>query len=58
LSSSTPSAEYGAAWAEYAKAQAEQIRWVDAADVGERVGTLPPAILLALNDAIRLHLSL
>jgi mRNA interferase MazF len=44
--------------AQDAKAQAEQIRWVDAADVGERVGTLPPAILLALNDAIRLHLSL
>ncbi len=40
------------------KAQAEQIRWIDSAAVGERVGMLPPAILMSLNDAIRLHLSL
>jgi mRNA interferase MazF len=40
------------------KAQAEQIRWIDAADVGERVGMLPLGILISLNDAIRLHLSL
>lgn len=39
-------------------AQAEQIRWIDAAYVRERVGVLPPAILTALNDAMRLHLSL
>ena len=39
-------------------AQAEQIRWIDAAYVRERVGVLPPAILIALNDAMRLHLSL
>jgi mRNA interferase MazF len=40
------------------KAQAEQIRWVDVTDVGERVGTLPPATLMQLNEALRLHLAL
>jgi mRNA interferase MazF len=43
---------------EDAKAQAEQIRWVDVAAVGERVGTLPPPTLMQLNDALRLHLAL
>src|ERR1700723_1392211 len=28
-----------------AKAQAEQVRWVDVADVGERVGVIPPGIV-------------
>jgi mRNA interferase MazF len=40
------------------KAQAEQIRGIDVADVGVRVGMLPPAILITLNDALRLRLSL
>jgi mRNA interferase MazF len=40
------------------KAQAEQICWVDVADVGERVGVIPPGIVMMLNDAMRLHLSL
>jgi mRNA interferase MazF len=44
--------------AQDAKTQAEQTRWIDAANVGERVGMLPPATLISLNDAIRLHLSL
>jgi mRNA interferase MazF len=40
------------------KAQAEQIRWIDVADVKERVGTVPPGMLMLLNDALRLHLAL
>jgi mRNA interferase MazF len=40
------------------KAQAEQIRWINVADVGERVGELPPALMVQLNDALRLHLAL
>ena len=40
------------------KAQAEQIRWIDVADVGERVGVVPVAVMMALGDALRLHLSL
>ena len=40
------------------KAQAEQIRWIDVAAVGERVGMVPPGMLMSLNDALRLHLSL
>jgi mRNA interferase MazF len=40
------------------KAQAEQIRWMDMTDVGERVGMLSPGALISLNDAMRLHLSL
>jgi mRNA interferase MazF len=40
------------------KAQAEQIRSVDVADVGECVGDVPPAIMFALHDAMRLHLAL
>jgi mRNA interferase MazF len=40
------------------KAQAEQIRSMDVTDVGKRVGMLPPGALIALNDAMRLHLSL
>jgi mRNA interferase MazF len=40
------------------KAQAEQIRWIDVADVGERVGVVPLAVMMALGDALRLHLSL
>jgi mRNA interferase MazF len=40
------------------KAHADQIRWIDVADVGERVGVIPPGIVMMLNDALRLHLSL
>jgi len=40
------------------KAQAEQIRWIDVEAVGERVGMVPPGMLMSLNDALRLHLSL
>ncbi|HEY4454859.1 MAG TPA: type II toxin-antitoxin system PemK/MazF family toxin [Pseudonocardiaceae bacterium] len=40
------------------KAQAEQIRSVDVARVGRRVGQLPPAAMAELNAAVRLHLGL
>lgn len=39
-------------------AEAEQIRWVDVADVAERVAMVPPGMLMMLNDALRLHLAL
>jgi mRNA interferase MazF len=41
-----------------AKAQAEQIRPVAVERVGARVGTVPPAVMNALDEALRLHLSL
>lgn len=40
------------------KAQAEQIRSVAVERVGQRVGVTPPAVMDALDNAIRLHLSL
>lgn len=40
------------------KAQAEQVRSIAAERLGPRLGTLPPPLLAALDDALRLHLSL
>jgi len=40
------------------KAQAEQVRSVSAVRVGRRIGTLPPDLVAALEDALRLHLGL
>ena len=40
------------------KAQAEQVRSVDAGRVGELVGVVPSAIMLEIDDALRLHLDL
>ena len=40
------------------KAQAEQARSVTIERVGRRVGQLTPTLLSALEDALRLHLSL
>lgn len=40
------------------KAQAEQVRSVSVERLGPRVGALPPALAAALDDALRLHLSL
>jgi len=40
------------------KAQAEQVRAVAIERVGPRVGQLPASLLLALEDALRLHLGL
>jgi mRNA interferase MazF len=40
------------------KAQLEQIRCVDVKRVGERIGVVPVAVMLELNDALRLHLGL
>jgi mRNA interferase MazF len=40
------------------KAQAEQVRSVTIERVGRRVGQLPASLLIALEDALRLHLGL
>jgi len=38
------------------KAQAEQVRSVPVARVGQRVGQLPPALITELDQALRIHL--
>jgi mRNA interferase MazF len=53
-----PCRHAGTGLAQDGKAQVEQIRWIEVADVGDRVGTLPPAVLMQLYDALRLHLAL
>jgi len=40
------------------KAQAEQVRSVPIERIGERVGSLTPGLLGALDEAVRLHLAL
>ncbi len=40
------------------KAQAEQVRSVAVERIGERVGALTGPVLLALDEALRLHLAL
>lgn len=40
------------------KAQAEQIRSIAAERVGDRVGVVPNAIMLDIDEAMRLHLGL
>ncbi|HEX3392130.1 MAG TPA: type II toxin-antitoxin system PemK/MazF family toxin [Solirubrobacteraceae bacterium] len=40
------------------KAQAEQVRSIDAQRVGRLFGTLPPQLIASLDDALRLHLAL
>jgi mRNA interferase MazF len=40
------------------KAQAEQIRSVAVERVGERLGVVPNAIMLHIDEALRLHLGL
>jgi mRNA interferase MazF len=40
------------------KAQAEQIRSVAVDRLGERIGLVPAAILLQIDEALRLHLAL
>jgi mRNA interferase MazF len=40
------------------KAQAEQIRAVSVERIGAHIGSLPPELLAALDEALRLHLSL
>ena len=40
------------------KAQAEQVRAVAVERLGDRVGTLPPALMADLDEAHRLHLAL
>jgi mRNA interferase MazF len=40
------------------KAQAEQIRSVDAERVGALLGNMPARLMTALDDALRLHLAL
>lgn len=40
------------------KAQAEQVRSVTVERVGQRVGSVPAALMLQLDEALRLHLAL
>lgn len=40
------------------KAQAEQVRSVDVARIGERLGLVPNALMSKLDEALRLHLDL
>lgn len=40
------------------KAQAEQVRSVAVERVGGRVGVMAPALIAALDEALRLHLAL
>jgi len=40
------------------KAQAEQVRAVAVERLGARVGALPPGVMAALDEALRLHLAL
>jgi mRNA interferase MazF len=40
------------------KAQAEQIRSVAVERVGERLGVVPNALMLDIDEALRLHLGL
>jgi mRNA interferase MazF len=40
------------------KAQAEQVRSIAVERVGERVGVVPHVIMLDIDEALRLHLSL
>jgi mRNA interferase MazF len=40
------------------KAQAEQVRSIDAERVGKQLGRLPDDLMRALDDALRLHLAI
>jgi mRNA interferase MazF len=40
------------------KAQAEQVRSVAVERIGARIGVVPPGLLLAVDEALRLHLAL
>jgi mRNA interferase MazF len=40
------------------KAQAEQVRSLDAERIGEQIGRLPDQLMASLDDALRLHLAL
>jgi mRNA interferase MazF len=43
---------------ETSKAQAEQIRALAVGRVGSRIGTVPPALMREIDEALRLHLGL
>lgn len=40
------------------KAQAEQVHSIDAERIGEQLGQLPDALMVSLDNALRLHLAL
>lgn len=44
--------------AQDSKAQAEQVRSLDAERIGEQLGRLPDPLMRLLDDALRLHLAL
>ncbi len=43
---------------QHSKAQAEQVRSVAVDRLGERIGLVPAAIMLNIDEALRLHLAL
>jgi mRNA interferase MazF len=51
-----PGAETGLA--RDSKVQAEQIRSLSVERISQKVGSVPPALMLAIDDALRLHLAL
>ena len=40
------------------KAQAEQVRPISVERISHKIGTVPPALMLIVDDALRLHLAL
>lgn len=40
------------------KAQAEQVRSISVDRISGKIGAVPPALMLAVDDALRLHLAL
>jgi mRNA interferase MazF len=40
------------------KAQAEQVRSISVARILDKLGSVPPALMLEIDEALRLHLSL
>lgn len=40
------------------KAQAEQVRSISVERVSRRIGSVPPSLMLLIDDALRLHLAL
>lgn len=42
----------------HSKAQAEQVRSISVERVSHKVGTVPPALMLLIDDALLLHLAL
>ena len=49
-------AAQGSGLERHSKAQAEQVRSVSVERVTDRIGTVPPEVMLEIDEALRLHL--